>query len=266
MVVRDSTVPFHPVPKTRVIYELLKAFMKNIDLDGKFIPNDMMKIFNQLKTKGIISASYQDYYMKLVTTLAEKGVLTHHDGHHYSLSDDGYLTVLEWEDDFASQTDHIPIVNENATIKINYPLKVFLSCGDKDNEYPIANWLKKKLEENSDVNVYWWHEDPTNPLSHRPITSKLFKEIEDCDFFVGILHRRYCLPDGYYTTSVSCEDEFRWACFKQKSKIGFRQKQVRVEGMILDDMEIRAIENSDQIIEYLQKSIDEYNKNKTKII
>lgn len=57
MVVRDSTVPFHPVPKTRVIYELLKAFSKNIDSDGNFIVNDMWTIFKQLNTKNIISGT-----------------------------------------------------------------------------------------------------------------------------------------------------------------------------------------------------------------
>ncbi len=259
MVVRDSTIPFHPVPKTRIIYELLKAFMENIDSDSNFIPNDMWVIFKQLKKMGIISASYQDYYKRLVTILAEKGVLNHHDGYNYSLSDEGYLTVLEWEDEFAFETDYIPI-NENAKIKINYPLTVFLSCGERDNEYPIANWLKDKLEENTNVEVYWWHKDPTNPSSHRPVTAKLFEEIEKCKFFIGILHRRYRLPTGLYTTSMACEDEFRWACFHKIPRIGFRQKQINLEGMMLDDMEIRVIKNSDQIIEYLQKSLDKYNK------
>lgn len=258
MVVRVSTVPFHPVPKTRVIYELLKAFMEEIDEDGNFVPYDMWVISKELIRKGIISDSYKPYFKRLVTTLAEKGVLDHHNGVNYSLSDDGHLTVLEWEDEFAFETDYIPI-NENAKIKIDYPLTVFLSCGERDNEYPIANWLKDKLEENSNVDVYWWHKDPTNPSSHRPVTEKLFQEIVKRDFFIGILHRRYRLPTGEYTTSVACEDEFRWACFHKIPRIGFRQKQINLEGMILDDMEIRAIENSVQIIEYLQKSLDEWN-------
>jgi len=201
---------------------------------------------------------YKPYYKKLVTTLAEKGVLDYHKGDDYYLSDDGHLTVLEWEDDFAFETDHVPIVDENAKIEINYPLKVFLSCGERDNENPIANWLKEKMEENPDVNVYWWHKDPTNPSSHRPVTTKLFDKIEDRDFFIGILHRRYRLPTGLYTTSVPCEDEFRWACFNRKPRIGFRQKGINLEGMILDDMEIRVIDNSNHIIEYLQKSLYEF--------
>jgi len=122
----------------------------------------------------------------------------------------------------------------------------------------MANWLKEKMEENHNVDVYWWHKDPTNPSSHRPITAKLFEEIEKSDFFIGILHRRYRLPTGLYTTSVPCEDEFRWACFNKIPRIGFRQKGINMEGMILDDMEIRVVENSDQLIEYLQKSLDEY--------
>ena len=255
MVVRNSTVPFHPVPKTLVIYEILKAFMENIDSDGNFMSNDMWVINKKLKRKGTINDLYQPYYKRLVTTLAEKGVLDHSNGNFYSLSDDGHLTVLEWEDEFAFETDHIPI-NENAKIKIDNPLIVFLSCGERDNEYPIANWLKDKLEENPNVEVYWWHKDPTNPSSHRPVTAKLFEVIEKSNFFIGILHRRYRLPTGEYTTSVACEDEFRWACFHKIPRIGFRQKQINIEGMILDDMEIRAIENSDQIIDYLQKSID----------
>lgn len=71
MVVRDSTIPLHPVPKTRVIYEILKAFMEKIDSDCKFIPNDMWNIFKQLKTKGIISDSYQLHYKKLGICLAQ---------------------------------------------------------------------------------------------------------------------------------------------------------------------------------------------------
>jgi len=62
MVVRDSTVPFHPVPKTRVIYELLKAFMEKIDEDGNFVPNDMWVILKQLIRKGIISDSYNNTF------------------------------------------------------------------------------------------------------------------------------------------------------------------------------------------------------------
>lgn len=257
MVVRDSTVPFHPVPKTRVIYEILKVFMEKIDKSGNFMSHDMWVIYKELRGKGTISDSYKPYYKRLVTTLAEKGVLDHHNEDNYSLSDDGHLTVLEWEDEFAFETDYIPI-NENAKIKSDNPLTVFLSCGVRDNEYPIADWLKDKLEENPNVEVYWWHKDPTNPSSHRPVTAKLFEEIEKCNFFIGILHRRYRLPTGEYTTSVACEDEFRWAYFHNLPIIGFRQKQIKLEGMILDNMEIRAIDNSDQIIEYLQKSIKKY--------
>ncbi len=83
MVVRDSTVPFHPVPKTRVIYESLKAF-EQIDLDGNFIEVDFWDTLKQLKNKGIVSASYDAYYRRLVTLLAEKGVLKHHNGFKYS--------------------------------------------------------------------------------------------------------------------------------------------------------------------------------------
>lgn len=260
MVSKRSTMQSFPVPKTRLIYELLKGFMEQIDPDGNFRRTERNYIFEKLKSKNIVSDSDQPYYYRLVTTLVEKGFLDHHDGSFYSLSDNGQLAVLGWEDEFAFETDHIPIVNENTPIKINSPLKVFLSCGDRDNEYPIANWLKDKLENNPDVDVYWWHKDPTNPLSHRPVTTKLLEEIENCDFFIGILHRRYRLPTGDYTTSVPCEDEFRWACFKKKPRIGFRQKGIKLEGMILDDMEIRAVENSNQIIEYLQKSLYEYEK------
>lgn len=194
VVTKNSTVPFYPIPKTRLIYEVLKAFMEKIDTDGNFQYIDGQEIFEQLKLKNVVSDSYLPYYKRLVTTLVEKGFLDRYLGPTYSLSDDGHLAVLEWADDFAFQTDYIPVVDENARIKINYPLRVFLSCGDRDNEYPIANWFKEKLEENPDVDVYWWHKDPTNPSSHRPVTTKLLEEIENCDFFIGILHRRYRFP------------------------------------------------------------------------
>lgn len=253
-------MPPYPIPKTRLIYEILKAFMEQIDSAGNFLQTELNYVFGKLKSKNIVSDSYQPYYYRLLTTLAEKGFLNHHNGPFYSLSDDGQLAVLEWEDEFAFETDHIPIADENEKIKIDYPMTIFLSCGERDNEYPIANWLKEKLEENPNVDVYWWHKDTTNPSSHRPVTTKLFEEIEKRDFFIGILHRRYRLPTGLYTTSVPCEDEFRWACFKKKPRIGFRQNRINLEGMILDDMEIRAVENSNQIIEYLQKSLSEYHK------
>jgi|GEM_PF-2607649 len=257
MVVKNTTVPFYAVPKTRLIYEILKTFMNDIDTDGNFQKIDSTNVFKQLESRNIISERYLPQYKRLLATLAQKGFLYHQNGSIYSLEEDGQLAVLEWEDDFAFETDHIPIVNDHSKIELNYPLKVFLSCGERDNEYPIANWLKEKLEENPNVDVYWWHKDATNPSSHRPVITKLFEEIEKRDFFIGILHRRYRLPTGLYTTSVPCEDEFRWACFKKKSRIGFRQKRINIEGMILADMEIRAIENSEQIIEYLQKSLDE---------
>lgn len=260
MVARNTTVPFYPVPKTRLIYEILKAFMDNIDNDGNFQKTNSNDIFNQLKSRNIVSDSYLPFYKRILNTLAEKGFLYNQNGTTFSLMDDGHLAVLEWEDEFSFETDYIPIVDEDAKIEIDYPLKVFLSCGERDNEYPIANWLKEKMEENSGVDVYWWHKDTTNPASHRPLTAELFDEINRRDFFVGILHRRYRLPTGLYTTSVPCEDEFRWSCFLNKPKIGFRQKGINLEGMILDDMEIRSVVNSDQIIEYLQKSLDENKK------
>lgn len=258
MAVRNTTVPFFPVPKTRLIYEILKAFMEKIDPNGNFEGIDSNEIFRQLVSRNVISEIYLPQYKRLLTALDEKGFLHHKRESLYSLMDDGHLAVLEWEDDFAFETDHIQIINEKAKININRQLKVFLSCGERDNEYLMANWLKEKMEENHNVDVYWWHKDPTNPSSHRPITTKIFEEIENCDFFIGILHRRYRLPTGLYTTSVPCEDEFRWACFNKKPRIGFRQKSINMEGMILADMEIRVIENSDQLIEYLQKSLDEY--------
>jgi len=260
MVARNTTVPFYPVPKTRLIYEILKAFMKSIDTDGNFQQTNGNDIFNQLKSRNIIIDSYLPFYKRILTTLSEKGFLHHHTGTIFSLMDDGHFAIMEWEDDFSFETDDIPIINEDSTIYIDYPLKVFLSCGERDNEYLIANWLKEKMEANPNVDVYWWHKDPTNPSSHRPITAKLFDEIKSRDFFIGILHRRYRLPTGLYTTSVACEDEFRWACFQNIPRIGFRQKRINSEGMILDDMEIRSVVNSDQITEYLQKSLNENKK------
>lgn len=260
MSLKNSTLAFNPIPKVQITYEILKAFMK-FDNNGDFDHIGISAIFGELKSSNIVSDSYRPFFEKLISTLENKGFL-HHNKDLYWLSDNGYLIVLDWEADFASETDHIPIVDENAKIKIeiNKPMKIFLSCGERDNEYPIANWLKEKLEEIDNVGVYWWHKDPTNPSSHRPVTTKLFNEIKNSNFFIGILHRRYRLPTGLYTTSVPCEDEFRWACFNKISRIGFRQKGINFEGMILDTMEIRVIDNSTQIIQCLQKSLNNLKK------
>jgi len=95
MAVRTITVPFYPVPKTKLIYEILKAFMENIDTNGDFQRIDSNEIFRQLESINVITEIYLPQYKRLLTTLDEKGFLHHHNGLLYSLMDDGHLAVLE---------------------------------------------------------------------------------------------------------------------------------------------------------------------------
>jgi hypothetical protein len=245
------------IPKTYYVYNILKEFSKLHDENGNFQQINFNDLFKILKEKLLVTDYDFPLFKRTVTALSTKGYVQPHQG-GYILSDDGYLTLLEWEETFSEPNDIIPIIKETEEIRIDKEMNFFISCGERDNEYPIGDWLEEILIHNPNVHVYWWHKYPTDADSDKPTTSQLLKKIMDCDFFISIFHRRYRLPNGLYTTSTACEDELRYAYINKIPRIGFRQKGVSQEGMILPLIEIRAVDNSTEIIHFLKLAIKEY--------
>ena len=167
---------------------------------------------------------------------------------------------MSWEKDFKNYS-RIVIDDLDKPITISKSCKIFLSCGDRDNESEVAQFLKLKMELNSGVFVYFWGQNPPSSMPHRSTPQDIEGEIKRADIFISILHKRELMGNGLFSSSVPVQDEMKWAIQKGNFLIGFREEGVAIEGMILPEKEIRKVKNSSEMIDFLQQKIDEWFRN-----
>jgi hypothetical protein len=242
--------------KGSILYYILKEFQNHIKSDGNFEVQNRERIFDSLVEKGILTLDYKPLFLRIVTSISdgEINLLHHTNGSDHVLTDKGNLICLAWSKDYG-EINKIKIDNRDDKIPITKKCKFFISCGERDTESEIGDFLYEKLSENRDVRVYWWKSKYPNPFLPFTLADQIRKEIESSDYFIGILHKREKLGNGQYTSSPSVQDEMKWAIEDEIPRLLLRDEDVAIEGMILPNYVVKKVSKSSEIFSYIKDLI-----------
>ena len=159
-------------------------------------PLPMMDVVHEL----IIDKTIQDFdeeiarANRLITDLEQNNYLRKH-GDGYVLDTNGHMEYqIIMGEKIHNADEEIEITSPHIRIEIDFPIVIFISCGDRPHEARIAKWLKERLEENGEhVVVHWWGDRSPGSMGGVGFSSKIQSNIESSDLFIGILHRRESL-------------------------------------------------------------------------
>lgn len=242
------------------VFYILKEFQTHIDDSGNFELIDWDIIFNSLVEKGIFSLSEKPMFRQITTSLAYSvKLLYHQNGPKYKLLPEGNLAYLAGREKYGDKSDisSIKIDNKNEILKIKNPCKIFISCGERENEFEIGDRLFKRLNENEDVEVYWWKEKNPNPNKDASFYEEMEHQIKESDLIIGVLHKRERLENGKYTSSTSVQDEMRWAIQHKIHCLFFREEEVNIDGMILPHANVRKVKKTSEIFSHIKNHFEQ---------
>ena len=179
--------------KNRLIYYILKEFQNEHDDHGDFQQVSRKDVFNILLEKEIVTKDQEPLFHRTVTMMSTRSLfydeeqkegitlLKHINGSNHILTDYGHLVCLMWDKDFGTY-GRIIIDDVDQKLTIDKPCKVFISCGERDNESEIAFFLKEKIEENKDCKAFFWNQQSPGSSLSRPLLENIIDEIDKSDF------------------------------------------------------------------------------------
>jgi len=260
---------YAPPFKSSFLYQILHEFQKHVDQNGGFEYVDRFDVLKELVSQGVIEKEKEPYYHRAVTTLStlyyhkstnvgpDNWTLLHHDnGSMHKITDLGYLVYLSWEKDYGERAQ-FEINYTNKDLSIEKPCKIFISCGFRDSEKEFGDFLYDKLESNK-VSVFWWGKKNPSQVRREDAWDQFRSEIEKCDYFVAMLHRRERLGFQRYHTSTAVRDEITWAIQNDKPKSIFKEKDVVIDGMIIPREVYRPVTDSTELLRILQEDINKW--------
>jgi hypothetical protein len=134
-------------------------------------------------------------------------------------------------------------------LKINLPkdIDVFISCGAKDNEIPIANWLFETLTYTNRINPYWWKILSPGGGERKTFQEHLLNKARKSDAVIGVLHYREQLDNEPTAFSLSSYDEICRAFDDGVPTIVFRHPKLSLTGMFLPSLEVIPVLKASEI-------------------
>lgn len=157
----------------------------------------------------------------------------------------------------------LPVENE---IQIPKNSKIFISCGQRESEQVIGDWLFNKLVKdnlNKENDIFWWPKKYTG----KPSVEIIKKKLKGSTHLIGFLHPREKIEkSNNWTVSTFSRDEIISAgalSWVQKNKriIVFLTPEIKMEGsgMLGDVADVRppisnTQELTDILVEFFRKS------------
>lgn len=147
--------------------------------------------------------------------------------------------------------------------------KIFLSCGQRDNEkidgLNIVKYFTNEYENKEKIEIQF----AENIYSHKGLTEVIYRNISKCDGFIGILHKRDPIEnegDKKYRSSLFVNQELAIYSYQnEKSNNDFwriyQQQDIIIEGVNKYLMNRNILfETSDDIISEMKNVINEWLK------
>ncbi len=255
--------------KASLLYYILEEFQNYTNEKGNFQYVDRNDIFKSLVEREIIEPDKEKYFHRAVTALSTYiyhqspnvsgeacKLLNHDNGPMNRITDLGYLVYLTWEKEYGEDIE-FEINEDDPDIKIKGPCKIFVSCGSRDREKPLGDFLFDKIK-TENVTVYWWGKKNPSQAERMAAWKRFREEIKGCDYFVAMLHRRERLGFQRYHSSNAVKDEIKWAIEFKKHMSIFKEKDVVIDGMILREEIYRPVSNSAELLRILQDDISKW--------
>ena len=172
---------------------------------------------------------------------------------NYILTPFGHLVCMSWEKDFSDETS-FEINYEDVDFEIRTPCKIFISCGLRDREKPLGDFIDKTLD-SAGCETYWCGKGNPSQANRTETWEQFHGEIADCEYFVAMLHRRERLGFQRYHSSNAVRDEICWAIAEKQPISIFKENDVVIDGLILPRRPYRAVLDSTELLRVLQDDI-----------
>lgn len=171
------------------------------------------------------------------------------------------------EPDLAKKISNIKIDTDPAPLQIFLPnsIDVFISCGEREREMPIAIWLYNTLNKTKNVKLYWWKKSSPGSGDRKSFQDKLLEKASSSDALIGILHYRNPSEEEPVTFSMSSYDEICAAFRAGVPTLIFREKKVAITGMVLPSSEAISITKVSEIYERLPSFLKEAGERANKV-
>jgi hypothetical protein len=251
--------------KSRLLYHILKEFQSHME-NGNFDAVDKNEIFELLVEKGIMAEDQSNLFNRTITAMTSTSICHNpriSDKHNrllevvtspkHRLTDCGHLVCMSWEKDFSDEIS-FEINHEDPDIEIRTTCRIFISCGSRDRERPLGDFLDKTLE-SAGCETFWWGKGNPSQADRTEAWERFHGEIMDCEYFVAMLHRRERLGVQKYHSSNAVRDEICWAIAEDKPMSIFKENDVVMDGLILPRRPYRSVSNSTDLLHFLQSDI-----------